>query len=157
MLPNSPLGIQIEEELRSLSKLSVAELRTKYRETYSKPPPSWFGPDLLRRSIAYRIQEIAYGDLKPAIRQELDRLVDTASKNPLEKIKAPRRIKPGSVLVREWRGKSYRATVSDKGFIYDGETFNTLSEIARKITGTRWNGPRFFGLRKFVRGKLVHR
>ena len=157
MLQRNTSVKQIEEELQRLSELPVSHLRTKYQETYNKAPPSWLGPDLLRRSIAHRLQEIAYGGLKPAIRQELDRLGSVLDKSPLKRLEAPRRIKPGSVLVREWRGKSYRATVSDKGFIYDGETFSTLSQIARKITGTRWNGPRFFGLRKFVRGKLVHK
>ncbi len=59
----------------------------------------------------------------------------------------PRRIKPGSVLVRDWNGKSHRVTVLDQGFEYDTQRYDNLSQIARIITGTRWNGPRFFGLR----------
>jgi len=59
----------------------------------------------------------------------------------------PRRIKPGSVLVREWKSKSHRVTVLEDGFVYDGDTYSNLSEIAVLITGTKWNGPRFFGLR----------
>jgi Protein of unknown function (DUF2924) len=66
---------------------------------------------------------------------------------PNGKIVLPRRIKPGSVLVREWKGKSHRVMVLAEGFAYDGKTFGNLSEIAVLITGTRWNGPRFFGLR----------
>jgi hypothetical protein len=66
---------------------------------------------------------------------------------PNGKIVLPRRIKPGSVLVREWKGKSHRVMVLAEGFAYDGETYSNLSEIAVLITGTRWNGPRFFGLR----------
>lgn len=66
---------------------------------------------------------------------------------PNGKIVLPRRIKPGSVLVREWKGRSYRVTVMADGFAYDGERFASLSEIAWEITGTKWNGPRFFGLR----------
>jgi hypothetical protein len=66
---------------------------------------------------------------------------------PNGKIVLPRRIKPGSVLVREWKGKSHRVTVLADGFVYDGDTYSNLSEIAVLITGTRWNGPRFFGLR----------
>jgi hypothetical protein len=66
---------------------------------------------------------------------------------PNGKIVLPRRIKPGSVLVREWKGRSHRVMVQAEGFAYDGKTFGNLSEIAGLITGTRWNGPRFFGLR----------
>lgn len=65
----------------------------------------------------------------------------------LARLDLPRRIKPGAVLVRDWKGKSHRVTVLDKGFAFEGRTFPSLSEIAREITGTRWNGPRFFGLR----------
>jgi hypothetical protein len=66
---------------------------------------------------------------------------------PGGKIVLPRRIKPGSVLVREWKGRTHRVMVLPDGFAYDGETYTNLSEIAVLITGTRWNGPRFFGLR----------
>jgi Protein of unknown function (DUF2924) len=63
------------------------------------------------------------------------------------RLELPRRIKPGSELVRTWKGKTYRVMVMADGFAYDGETFASLSEIASEITGTNWNGPRFFGLR----------
>ena len=66
---------------------------------------------------------------------------------PSGRLELPRRIKPGSELVRTWKGKSYRVMVMADGFAYDGKTFASLSEIATVITGTRWNGPRFFGLR----------
>jgi hypothetical protein len=73
---------------------------------------------------------------------------------PGGRIVMPRRVKPGSVLVRQWKGKSHRVTVVAEGFDYDGKTFGNLSEIAVLITGTRWNGPRFFGLRsKMADGK----
>jgi hypothetical protein len=69
---------------------------------------------------------------------------------PTGKIVLPRRIKPGSVLVREWKGRSHRVMVLADGFAYDGKTFGNLSEIAGLITGTKWNGPRFFGLRSKI-------
>jgi Protein of unknown function (DUF2924) len=74
-------------------------------------------------------------------------LVKAAMAKPDGRLELPRRIKPGSELVRTWRGKSYRVTVMADGFTYDGESFAILSEIASTITGTNWNGPRFFGLR----------
>jgi hypothetical protein len=110
-------------------------------------PPKAFGPDLLRRSIAHRIQEKAYGCLSSSTQRLLDQMMKAYVAKPNEKIVLPRRIKPGSVLVREWKGKSHRVMVLAEGFAYDGSTFGNLSEIAGLITGTRWNGPRFFGLR----------
>jgi hypothetical protein len=74
-------------------------------------------------------------------------MVKAFSAKPSSKIALPRRIKPGSVLVREWKGRSRRVMVLADGFAYDGDTYSSLSEIAGLITGTRWNGPRFFGLR----------
>jgi hypothetical protein len=74
-------------------------------------------------------------------------LAAALAKNPGARIALPRRIKPGSVLLREWNGKSHRVTVLARGFDYDARVYASLSEIARAITGTRWNGPRFFGLR----------
>ena len=110
-------------------------------------PPKAFGPDLLRRSIAHRIQEKAYGGLSAPTRRLLDQLVKAAMAKPSGRLELPRRIKPGSELVRMWKGKTYRVIVTANGFAYDGKTFAGLSEIASAITGTRWNGPRFFGLR----------
>jgi hypothetical protein len=78
-------------------------------------------------------------------------LVKAAIAKPGGRLELPRRIKPGSELIRSWKGKSHRAVVKADGFAYDGVTFPSLSEIATRITGTRWNGPRFFGLRTAAR------
>jgi hypothetical protein len=85
--------------------------------------------------------------LPAATLRELDRLVAQHEKDPSARPTLPRRIKPGSVLVRDWKGRSHRVSVLASGFEYEGKTYVSLSEIARAITGTRWNGPRFFGLR----------
>jgi hypothetical protein len=74
-------------------------------------------------------------------------MVKTFAAKPDSKLVLPPRIKPGSILVRNWKGKSYHVTVMADGFAYDGISYSNLSEIALHITGTRWNGPRFFGLR----------
>ena len=126
--------------------MRIAELRALWRAKFQSDPPKAFGPDLLRRSIAYRIQEDAYGGLDPATTRLLKQLMAQYAKTP-GKIVMPRRIKPGAILVREWKGESHRVTVLEDGFAYQGKTYESLSEIARLITGTRWNGPRFFGLR----------
>jgi Protein of unknown function (DUF2924) len=137
----------VEAELGRLPAMPIADLRNRYRELFRTEPPKAFGPDLLRRSIAHRIQEKAYGGLPVPTRRLLDQLVKAAMAKPNGRLELPRRIKPGSELVRTWKGRSYRVMVMADGFAYDGKTFASLSEIASEITGTRWNGPRFFGLR----------
>ena len=138
----------VEAELNLLPTQTIATLRHRYRELYRKKPPLAFGPDLLRRTIAYRLQEKAFGGLPSSARGELDRLIKAISKTLSGRIELPRRIKAVAVLIREWKGMTYRVTVVEEGFLYKKETYASLSEIAREITGARWNGPRFFGLRK---------
>src|SRR5262249_31191722 len=111
----------------------------------TEPPPA-FGPDLLRRSIAHKIQELAYGGLDVATSRLLNHLIVQQAKTP-GKITLPRRIKAGAILLRHWKGATHRVHVVSDGFAYEGKTYVSLSEIARRITGTRWSGPRFFGLR----------
>jgi hypothetical protein len=128
--------------------MRIVELRNRYRELFRVQPPKAFGPDLLRRSIGYRIQERAYGGLSREHQGLLDRLVKAARAKPNGRLELPRRIKPGSELVRTWNKHTYRVVVLDGGFAYEGRTYTSLSEIASEITGTNWNGPRFFGLRR---------
>jgi hypothetical protein len=138
---------EVEAELERLPKMPIAALRSRYCEQFQTEPPKAFGPDLLRRSIANRIQERAYGGLSREHRRLLDQLVRAAQAKPNGRLEVPRRIKPGSELVRTWNRKTYRVMVMEKGFAWEGKTFSSLSEIAFEITGTKWNGPRFFGLR----------
>jgi len=145
--PPKPVDPAVEVELDRLPTMLIADLRKRYHELFRTEPPKAFGPDLLRRSITHRIQEKAYGGLPGSTRRLLDQLVKAATAKPNGRIELPRRIKPGSELVRTWKGKSYRVMVMADGFAHDGKTFASLSEIASEITGTRWNGPRFFGLR----------
>jgi hypothetical protein len=145
--PTQPADPAVEDVLDRLPMMPIAQLRLRYREVFRTDPPKAFGPDLLRRSIAHRIQEKAYGGLSRSAQRLLDQMMKAYAARPNGKIVLPRRIKPGSVLVREWKSKSHRVTVLADGFVYDGDTYSTLSEIAVLITGTRWNGPRFFGLR----------
>jgi len=137
----------VEAELDRLPTTPIADLRNRYRELFRAEPPKAFGPDLLRRSIAHWIQEKAYGGLPSSTRRLLDQLVKATMARPNGRLELPRRIKPGSELVRTWNRKTYRVMVMADGFAYDGKKFTSLSEIATEITGTRWNGPRFFGLR----------
>ena len=146
-LAMKPVDPAVEAELDQLATMPIAQLRLRYAQVFRTDPPKAFGPDLLRRSIAQRIQERAYGGLTRSAQRLLDQMMKAFAAQPTGKIVLPRRIKPGSVLVREWKRTSHRVTVLADGFAYDGRTFGNLSEIAVLITGTRWNGPRFFGLR----------
>ena len=136
----------IEAELERLPSMPIVELRALWRAKFKSDPPKAFGPDLLRRSIAYKIQENAYGGLDRATTRLLKTLMVQFGKSN-GRIALPRRIKPGAILVRHWKGQSHRVTVLQDGFAYQGKPYESLSEIARLITGTRWNGPKFFGLR----------
>jgi Protein of unknown function (DUF2924) len=140
-------AINIEAALLKISRFSIEELRSQWQEIFGKDPPKAFGPDLLRRSIAQELQENAYGGPDQITKHELDRQIRLLSRTSTKRMEVPRRIKAGAVLVREWKGKTHRVMVLNDGFEYDGHAFSSLSEIAREITGTRWNGPRFFGLR----------
>ena len=137
----------VEAQVQRIASMRIAELRPLYIETFRTNPPKAFGPDLLRRSIAYRIQEKAYGGLDKATSRLLKKLVAEYAKNP-GKLVLPRRIKAGTTLVRKWKGQRYQVTVMEKGSAYEGKVYDSLSEIARRVTGVRWNGPRFFGLRR---------
>jgi hypothetical protein len=136
----------IEAEVQRLRSTPIVELRALWRAKFKSDPPKAFGPDLLRRSIAYKVQEDAYGGLDRATTRLLKQLMEQFAKSG-GRIVLPRRIKPGSVLIREWKGERHQVTVLEVGFSYQGKPYESLSQIARLITGTRWNGPKFFGLR----------
>jgi hypothetical protein len=142
----------VEAELGRLAVVPIVQLRVRYWELFGADPPKAFGPDLLRRSIAHRIQEKAYGGLPRPVQRQLEQLIKAYAAQPTGKLVPPPRIKPGSILVRNWKKKSYRVTVMAEGFAYEGQPYANLSEIALLITGTRWNGPRFFGLRSRQKG-----
>lgn len=135
-----------ETEIDLLKTMSIAGLRFRWEGTFKTEPPKAFGPDLLRRSLAQKIQEDLHGGLPATTRKLLNQLMAQGAKSS-GKIVAPRQIKPGAILIRQWKGKTHRVTVLANGFLFQNKPFSNLSEIARSITGARWNGPRFFGLR----------
>ena len=137
---------EIEADIERIQTMNVEELRALWRAKFNSEQPEAFGPDLLRRSVAQKLQEDANGGLDRKTARLLSQLIAQSAKTN-GKIVIPRRIKPGAILVRQWKGKSHRIMVLDDGFAFEGKPYDSLSEIARRITGTRWNGPRFFGLR----------
>lgn len=138
----------IDQELERLTGALIKDLRERWKNLFASDPPKAFGPDLLRRAIAQKIQEQAYGGLNPSAQRELNQIIKLHSDKSGSKAELPRRIKPGAIVLREWKGQTHRVTVLSKGFYYNAESYQSLSEVARAITGTRWNGPKFFGLRK---------
>jgi hypothetical protein len=134
---------EIEAEIERIRSLPIDEVRTQWRQMFKLPPPSSLGKDMLGRMIAYRTQEKALGGLSRASRRLLEDL--GGGKQAIEA--ARRRLKPGTVLVREYQGERHTVTVAPDGFVWREETYASLSTIAHLVTGTSWNGPKFFGLR----------
>jgi len=133
----------IEAEIDQIRSLGLDALRARWRSIFGVVPPKGLTKDLIARMIAYRIQEEAFGGLDRATIKLLDGLV-RGGKSAAE---IKRRLKPGTVLVREYQGERHTVTVAPDGFVWRETTYASLSTIARAITGTAWNGPRFFGLR----------
>src|SRR4051794_41748745 len=121
--------------------MPIIELRKRYRELLRTEPPKAFGPDLLRRSIAQTVQEKAYGGLPPTTRRLLDQMVKAASAKPNGRLELPRRVKPGSELVRTWKRRTYRVTVRTDGFAYGGQTLSRLPQNPTSLTRRQWEGP----------------
>jgi DUF2924 family protein len=132
----------IEAEVDQIRSLGIDALRQRWRITFGAIPPKGLTKDILGRMIAYRIQEEAFGGLDRETIKLLDRLAQ--GKKPSE---LNRRLKSGTVLVREYEGTRHTVTVVPDGFLWQDKTYSSLSTIAHLITGTKWNGPRFFGLR----------
>ena len=140
---------ELAAEIASLSKLDIDELRNSWKAAYGKAPSREIGRSILTRAISYRLQEHSYGGLKPSTSRLLARAVEEigtgSSKGP-----QTRMAQSGTILIREWRGTAHRVTMLDDGVSFNGKRFRSLSEVAREITGSRWSGPRFFGLRSQV-------
>jgi hypothetical protein len=131
----------IEAEIDRIRSLGLDELRERWQMTFGSVPPRALTKDLIARMIIYRLQEEAFGGLDRATIKLLDRLASG------EKPELNRRLKAGTVLIREYQGERHTVTVVPDGFVWRDTTYGSLSMIARAITGTAWNGPRFFGLR----------
>jgi len=139
----------IEVEVGRLRDLDLTELRARWHTVFGRRPPPSLPRHLLFRVLAYRIQAAALGDLDRHSQRLLDRatLPDANRKHgaELQWVRVP--LQQGTILSREWNGRIQRVAVSAEGFVWNGNTYPSLSKVAFAITGTQWNGPRFFGLR----------
>lgn len=141
----------ILKQIAELPTLPQDRLKELWREYFGAEPPA-YRKGFLVRGLAHRIQELTYGGLSPAHQARLEALIadQETPKKGRKQVKAPpkgERLLLGTRLVREWKGVAHEVTVIDGGFEYQGRRYRSLSAVARAITGTRWNGPLFFGLR----------
>jgi hypothetical protein len=141
---------ELEDEIGRLRDLDLPELRARWRNVFRRKAPEHLPRHLLFRILAYRLQSERLGDLDQETARMLARIASENGGNgvhSLRKQSARDWLQPGSILVREWNGARHRVEVLDKGFAWNGKTYRSLSAVAVAMTGTRWSGPRFFGLR----------
>jgi len=152
--PKSPETIRLR--LASLKACSITELKEQWRALYSSEPPHRVSRELLTRAVAYRIQEQAFGGLKPSTRRLLERLASDARCGRPLKLSPAASASAGTVLMRDWQGITHEVRVLDRGVLYKRKRYRSLSEVARLITGSRWSGPLFFGLRSNRQREAIH-
>ena len=134
----------VQSALASLLSLRIQVLRTTWAGWFADEPPRCQSGELLRRLMAWRLQEAKFGGLPADAKRRLKQLRGTEGQS--NRVPNPVVLKPGTMITREWRGTTYRVHVLEDGFAHEGKRFGSLSIIARKITGKRWSGPRFFGV-----------
>jgi hypothetical protein len=141
----------IEAEIAHLRDLDLSRLRARWHTVFRRKAPDHLPRHLLYRILAYRLQADRFGDLDRDTQRFLDQVAAgtrNANEVPTASNQASRHgLAPGTILVREWDGKSQRVMVLEDGFAWNGTTYRSLTEIACAMTGTRWSGPRFFGIR----------
>jgi hypothetical protein len=142
----------LDDEIAHLRDLDLHGLRARWKSTFRRQPPAHLPRHLLFAVLAYRLQADDLGDLDPATARLL-RLIATGG-GPLEASsrmdefgRRRTELKPGTMVMREWNAQTHRVMVVDEGFAWNGKTYDSMSKVAFAITGTNWNGPRFFGLR----------
>jgi hypothetical protein len=135
-------------QLAALPEKTLPELKQLWRDLYDREPPSGNKPFMIKR-LSYRIQELAHGGLSARAEAKLNVLIEEEDRRArgLPVVRKGDRPIAGTRLIRQWQGVEHCVTVLDDGVEYDGAKYRSLSAIARAITGTRWNGPAFFGLR----------
>jgi hypothetical protein len=149
-LPTVEAGLSAE--IAHLRSLSLRELRARWKGAIGRTPPAHLPRHLLFAMVAYRIQADVHGDLSAETVKLLDRIGGDGGGGSVDRVLSAyadrqRRLRAGTVLRREWEGRLHNVYVPESGFIWENRTFDSLSAVAFAITGIRWNGPRFFGLR----------
>lgn len=132
-------GTSLEEDLAAITAANLEPLQSRFRTLYRAPAPNCLSRDMIARLVAHRLQELRLGKLDRSLAEQVEKLGRGQE--------SLRRLKAGTVLVREHEGVMHEVVVAPGGFLWNGENYASLSTIAKRITGTSWNGPRFFGLR----------
>ena len=147
--PASPDREKLDIEIVRLRGLDVGELRARWHTVFRRRPPARLPRHLLFRIMAYQLQADGMGDLAPETLRLLDRSGSPADASKLAVEFNQRRadLRPGTVLIREWKSQLHRVMVLVDGFAWKDKVYPSLTKVAFAMTGTRWNGPRFFGLR----------
>ena len=146
---------QLAAEIAALHSATILQLRQRWKALYGTEPPRRASRDLLTRAVAYRLQERALGGLSTSTRRLLDRVADDISARRPVKVVSVRKLHPGAILLREWGGVQHQVTVLESGVSFRGKQYRSLSVVARLITGSRWSGPLFFGLKKRSRQETL--
>ena len=147
--PALPDRKTIDVEIARLRALDVGELRNSWHTVFGRPPHPHLPRHLLFRVLAYQLQAHVFGDLDGDSQRLLDRSVspEDAGQRAIELARRTADLRPGTMLEREWNGQTHRVAVLTDGFAWNGKTYQSLTKVAFAITGTRWSGPRFFGVR----------
>ena len=138
----------VEPRLAALPTLSKAALGDLWKQFFGSTPPTQLRRDLMIPILSYRIQEQTFGSLSARAQYRLLDLSRAFEKGKDPVVAGAPRIRPGTRLVRQWSGRVHLVNVETNGYEYQGARYRSLSEIARLITGTRWSGPLFFGIKK---------
>lgn len=146
-------------QVADLAQMSTVELRQAWRRLFQQPPPP-LSRDLIVRALAYRLQEVAQGGLSKVTQRHLRSLAQRGRGDSTEAgtpaVPSTLQLRPGTRLVREWHGRSHVVTVTVAGFELEDQRYRSLSQIAKRITGSHWSGPRFFGLTGRRQGRATN-
>jgi hypothetical protein len=137
---------KLEVGLDELQGLGLAALRQQWAELFGVAPVTRTSRDVLIRGIAWRLQEDVHGGLSKSTRRRLVQLAADLGQNGVVRAAQTTAFKSGTKLVREWKGRVHEVMICEDGYVWTGKRYRSLTQVARLITGTRWSGPRFFGL-----------
>ncbi len=139
---------QMATEIGALADLVLDELRARWLKVNGRPAPKAFRTEMLRKALAYEMQVAAFGGLPSSLKRQLRDLAKAAREDRFEEALGTTHLRPGTMLVRVWEGKTENVMVTRDGYVWAGERYTSLSAIAKAITGTSWNGWTFFGVKR---------
>jgi hypothetical protein len=141
MMSSKAANEMVSQRIEILQQMALDRLRAEWRRAFKTTPSPRLSADLMRRAIAYHIQEVALGGLQPMVTRQLSALQRAPASAGMRFT-----LKPGTTLIRDWRGRTHTVRALEVGFDYEGRHYASLTKIAHEITGAAWSGPRFFGL-----------